>query len=327
MSNTPDCGPTPPRATGEPDPIFAAIERHRAARRGWLAAYDRLGVLQEMIPETRRLWQILVNERPDDCTDAPEWIEANTAFLAAIEELDKALEAALSTPPTTIAGVADLLDYVGRYECQPLAGQYAGTILENALKGTTKGAQKAAANFLPMIAATLPRRATGEPDPIFAGIERHRAALHGWLAADDRRGVLWDVIPKARRRWEFNERPDDCTDAPEWIEANTALIEVTEELDKALEVVLSTRPTTIAGVADLLDYVSRYPWEVAGAGAYSEQPNASYGTILENALVEGYSVEGVVEQAPGVALALQKAAANFLPMIAATLRSLTAGSS
>ena len=54
MSNTPNCGPTARRATGEPDPIFAAIERHRAALRGWLAAYDRLGVLQEMIPEARR---------------------------------------------------------------------------------------------------------------------------------------------------------------------------------------------------------------------------------------------------------------------------------
>jgi hypothetical protein len=133
------------------------------------------------------------------------------------------------------------------------------------------------------------------------------------------------MIPEARRRWQvlFNERPDDCTDAPEWIKANTALIEASEELDKALEVVLSTPPTTITGVTDLLDYVSRYPWEVAGASAYSEQANESYGTILENALVEGYSVDGVVEAAPGVALALQKAAANFLPMIAATLRSLT----
>jgi hypothetical protein len=97
MSNTPNCGPTALRATGEPDPMFAAIERHRAALRGWLATYDRLGVLQEMIPEARRRWQVLFNERPDDCTDAPEWIEANTAFLAAIEELDRAYEVVLST--------------------------------------------------------------------------------------------------------------------------------------------------------------------------------------------------------------------------------------
>jgi hypothetical protein len=327
MSNTPNCGRTARQATGEPDPIFAAMERLQAARRGWLAAYDRLGVLQEMVPEARRRWQILCNERPNDCTDAPEWIEANTAFLAAIEELAKALEVVLSTPPTTITGVGDLLDYVGTYECQPLAREYPGTIVEYALAvKSVEGVKKAWANFLPMIAATLPRRVTGEPDPIFVAIERHRAALRGWLAADDRRGALWKMVPKARRRWEFDERPDDCTDAPEWIEANTALIEATEELDKALEVVLSTPPTTISGVAELLDYVSRYPWEVAGASEHSEQANECYGTILENAL-DGYSVDGVVEEAPGVAIALQKAAANFLPMIAATLRALTAGSS
>ena len=171
MSNTPNCGPTAPRATGEPDPIFAAIERLRAARRGWLAAYDRLGALQEMIPEARRRWQIFA-ERPDDCTDAPEWIEENTAFLGAIEELAKALEVVLSTPPTTITGVADLLDYVGR-RLVAVAGpgvyierarQFGDTIFGNALAGYSvdfddaeqaPDVEKAADNFLPMIAATL----------------------------------------------------------------------------------------------------------------------------------------------------------------------------
>jgi hypothetical protein len=179
MSNTSKCGPTA-GASGELDPIFPAMERHRSARHRWLAAYDRLGVLQEMIPEASRHWQIF-KERPDDCTDAPEWIEANTVFIEAIEELDKALEVLLSTQPTTIAGVADSLDYVGRYKSQPLAGEHSGTILESALNGTFEGARKAAANFLPMIAATLPRRKTGEPDPIFAAMEQHRAALRDWL--------------------------------------------------------------------------------------------------------------------------------------------------
>jgi len=180
------------------------------------------------------------------------------------------------------------------------------------------------------------RRATGETDPIFAAMERHRATLRGWLAAYDRLGLLQEMIPEARRRWEifdvrltekgYAERPDDCTDAPEWIEANTAFLGAIEELAKALEVVLSTPPTTITGVADLLDYVGRYQWELVGAGESSELARECYGTILENALEE-YSVDGVVEEAPGVALVLQKAAANFLPMIAATLRALTAESS
>jgi hypothetical protein len=225
-------------------------------------------------------------------------------------------------PPTTFTGVADLLDYVSKDECQPLAG---GTILENALERySVEGVRKAAANFLPMIAATLPRRGTGEPVPIFAAIERHRAALRGWAAAIDRRWRLRQMIPEARRRWESGERPHFCTDAPEWIGANTALIEAYEELDKALEVVLSTPPTTVAGVADLLDYVSKEEWEVAGA--VEDSGGEWYGTILENAL-EGDHDQGLVENPACTVESVRKAATNFLPMIAATLRTLTAGPS
>jgi hypothetical protein len=90
MSNTPNCGPTAD-ASGGPA-IFGPIEQHRAAARSWLAAYDRLGVLQEMIPEARRRWQIFIAGRPDDCTDAPEWTDANTALIEADQELTKALE-------------------------------------------------------------------------------------------------------------------------------------------------------------------------------------------------------------------------------------------
>ena len=135
----------------------------------------------------------------------------------------------------------------------------------------------------------------------------------------DRRYRLRKMIPEERRRWESGERPDFCIDAPEWIEANTALIESYEELDKALEAVLATPPTTIAGIADLLDYVSRYEWEVV---VDNELANESYGTILENAFEGGHD-QGLVENPACIVEAVQKAAANFLPMIAATLRALT----
>src|SRR5262245_40987220 len=190
VSKTPNCGPTA-GASGEPDPIFAAIERHRAALRGWLSAYDRL-VLQEVMP-------------PEAPPDAPKWIEANTAILAASQEVGKALKVVLSTPPTTIAGVADLLDYAGR-DALELAlslkpadadlgdGDFLeyGTVLANAFDNSIEGVSKAAANFLPMIARLL-RRATGKPDPIFAAIDRHRVALRGWLAAYEQ--VWQEMIP------------------------------------------------------------------------------------------------------------------------------------
>ena len=87
---------------------------------------------------------------------------------------------------------------------------------------------------------------------------------------------------------------------------------------------LSTPPTSFSGVADLLDYVSKEEWEVAGAVEYSG--GGWYGTILENAL-EGDHDQGLVENPAYIVEAAQKAAAKFPPMIAATLRALTAGSS
>jgi hypothetical protein len=305
MSDIPYFGP-PAGASNEPDPIFAAIERHRAAFRIWRAAYDRLGALQDR-------WEF--SEIPH-FTDAPEWIEGNTAYVATVEEVAKALEAVLSTPPTTIAGVADLLDYVGRYERHPVVN----TINWEPVLECYLVFRNAPNNFLPMVAATLPQRATREPDPIFAAIKRHRAAVRSYLTSIDRRSTLRQIIPQARRRWEAGEKPDRCTDAPEWIGTNTALIEAAEELDKALEAVLSTAPTTIAGAADLLDYVSRKEWEVVGAGEWA---NDYDGAIFENAL-DGR--QGPVENPVYIVEGVQKAAANFLPMIAATLRSLPAES-
>jgi hypothetical protein len=187
MSNMPNCGPRA-GAGGEPDPIFAAIERHHAALRIWRDAYDRLGALQDRSE---------FSEIRPHYTDAPEWIEANTAYVAAVEEVAKTLEILLSTLPTTITGVADLLDYVSKEECHPVVG---ATNYEPVLEIFLY--RNLSANFPPMIAATLPRRANAEPDSIVAAIERHRAAMRGWLAAVDRRWALRQIIPEARRRWE-----------------------------------------------------------------------------------------------------------------------------
>ena len=158
-------------------------------------------------------------------------------------------------------------------------------MIENAFKNSLEAAR----TFLPMIAATLPRRATGGPDPSFAAIERHRAALRGWLPA----GVqVWqETIP------------------PE-------LETVIEELHHALEAVLSTAPATIAGVADLLDYAGRDAWELLVSVRSDDavdlfNSNDFDGTVLESAF------ESWVEE-------LETAAEKFLPMVAATLRSLTA---
>jgi hypothetical protein len=144
VSKTPNCGPTA-GASGGPDPIFAAIDGHRAALRGWLAAGEQ--VWQETIPP-----------------------EVETA----VEELHNALEAVLSTPPATIAGVADVLDYVGRDAWELLlslgsadvalfdSNDFEGTVLESAFESWVEKLEQAAEKFLPMVAATL-RSLTAAP--------------------------------------------------------------------------------------------------------------------------------------------------------------------
>jgi hypothetical protein len=73
VSNTPNCGPTA-GASRRSDPIFAMIERHRAALRIWRVAYDRLGAL--------KCHRQIFDEMAPDSTDPPEWIEAPSPISA-----------------------------------------------------------------------------------------------------------------------------------------------------------------------------------------------------------------------------------------------------
>jgi hypothetical protein len=54
-----------------------------------------------------------------------------------------------------------------------------------------------------------------------------------------------------------------CTDAPEWIEAEQNLSEAYDLRFDAIEKLLTTEPTTLAGAVVLLEYVGspEYPWE------------------------------------------------------------------
>ena len=80
---------------------------------------------------------------------------------------------------------------------------------------------------------------------------------------------------------------------------------------------LSTPPATIAGVAGVLDYAGRDAWELVLSLRPADVDvcrDDFDGTVLESAF------ESWVEE-------LEKAAEKFLPMVAATLRSLTAAPS
>jgi hypothetical protein len=89
-------------AAAEPDPIFAAIELHRAAA---------------------ERWQILANESPKGEADYPVFQED---FNDAGSDNNDAVDALAETVPTTMAGVVALFDYINRYVTFDLDGVLKG---------------------------------------------------------------------------------------------------------------------------------------------------------------------------------------------------------
>jgi hypothetical protein len=93
------------------DPIFRAIEVHKAARLAFEDAVSRGSALDEELPrEKTRSW-ITVWEQTIVETDDPRWIDN-------VREVDRTSDAATdaayalaSTAPTTMAGVMRLLQY------------------------------------------------------------------------------------------------------------------------------------------------------------------------------------------------------------------------
>jgi hypothetical protein len=93
------------------DPIFEAIEAHKAARLAFENAVSRGSALEKELPgEKTRSW-ITVWERTIVETDDPRWIDS-------VHEIDRVSDAATdaayalaSIAPTTMAGVVGLLHY------------------------------------------------------------------------------------------------------------------------------------------------------------------------------------------------------------------------
>jgi hypothetical protein len=96
----------------------------------------------------------------------------------------------------------------------------------------TIAAAASIAGLSPAIAAALPA------DPIFAAIERHRAAVVVWDAAVD----VWAKFPDGPELWLERERIHDA-----WCDTRNALDDTGVDL-------INTAPTTLAGIARALNY-------------------------------------------------------------------------
>jgi hypothetical protein len=94
-----------------PDPIFAAIEVHKAARLAFENAFNRGCALEQELPrEKTRSW-ITVWEEEIVETDDPRWIDSIREVHRASDAATDAAYALVNVAPTTMAGVVGLLQY------------------------------------------------------------------------------------------------------------------------------------------------------------------------------------------------------------------------
>ena len=95
------------------DPIFAAIEKHRAAWRAYEAACNDQSRLEESLPKAQTRWHPRREELSTPPPDGahPDWVRVVSADWAAWDAHLDATLAMIDVAPTTIAGAIALLRY------------------------------------------------------------------------------------------------------------------------------------------------------------------------------------------------------------------------
>lgn len=100
-------------------------------------------------------------------------------------------------------------------------------------------------------------------DPIFAVLDAHSGATARVSAAVHASGDAEVAIPKSQRSLRYGDDiPESCTDHPGWIKALVELHEANDSWDDAVYDLLTTMPTTMAGLAALLTRLGRNEWEL-----------------------------------------------------------------
>lgn len=103
----------PVLAADEADPIFAAIEAHKAAAAAYEAAVDEEQRLEVELPDDAQKSSITSWEHVIVETDDPRWIAAIEARERTCDAVDELAWAFIEHPPTTAAGAAALMAYIG----------------------------------------------------------------------------------------------------------------------------------------------------------------------------------------------------------------------
>jgi hypothetical protein len=121
----------------------------------------------------------------------------------------------------------------------------------------SQAASVAAGSAVLAAGATIPAQALQRlPDPVFAAIEAHKAAVAATNAALELNSRLDDELPVEKCRGGFNGGEETIveTDDPRWTAAGRAVHQAHNNEEDAACALLSEPPATMAGVIALLQY-------------------------------------------------------------------------
>jgi hypothetical protein len=166
----------PISTTNATDPVYAAIETHKAADRAHRDAITLTDKLQMELPRHLRQSDIRAGVSKIVETDDPRWIVAEQAEQDTCEESVSVADATMGTRPTTLQGAIAFLrhshEFRDNYDWVLAASKSAAEALETITSAAT--------------------------DPIFAVLAENRAAMKAYLAASAISGNLADGTPE----WE-----------------------------------------------------------------------------------------------------------------------------
>jgi len=95
----------------EPEPIFAAIEAHKAVTAMALTTLETHSALERELPRDKRQSSVDAFGETIVATDDPRWIASERAVAAAWDAQEEAACVLVSIVPTMLAGVISLLQY------------------------------------------------------------------------------------------------------------------------------------------------------------------------------------------------------------------------
>jgi hypothetical protein len=169
---------------------------------------------------------------------------------------------------------------------------------------TRRGFLSTAAAMAASAAVAIPADAFGA-DPIFAGIEAHKAARLAFENAFNRSCALEQELPREKTRSWITVWEEEIveTDDPRWIDSVREVNRASDATTEAAYALANVAPTTMAGVVGLLQYAISFPPEEWPEGVESDDDT-------ETRPWHYFLIETLIAVLPGMAVRSRVPAGN-----------------